>query len=349
MWWINTALLVAGMTVFLDYRDWLDWNKHFFYKVAPGPCKYVSEDEGSEDLTHVGNGLVIMSSGLYLGKGGGKLKSLNLNTSEVVTMKITGAPDREGFMDLAHGLSTWTDDGGETYVYVVTHPQSRDTVEVFKLKDDNTLKYKRTITDPMFKQMNDLVVVGKDKFFITLFWYYSGGYMQLFEMLARRPWGGVLYYDGSKARQAASDLFMPNGINVSKDKKTVFVSEFGAKTLIAYQRSTGNVLTKLWEKYSDTHLDNIEVDPDTGDLFIGCHPVAFGVYDLMLTNFGYALPSQVLRYKMKDNFISEIEEIYADDGSELYGSSVGTYAMGKLVIGTVTRQTLVCDVNYLSP
>ncbi|KAL4235930.1 Serum paraoxonase/arylesterase 2 [Mactra antiquata] len=349
MWWINTALFVAGMAVFLDYRDWLGWNKHFFYKVAPGPCKYVSEDGGSEDLTHVGNGLVIMTSGLYQGKGVGKIKSLNLNTSEVTTMKIAGAPDREGFMDDPHGLSAWTDDNGETFVYVLTHPQSRDTIEVFKLRDNNTLKYKRTITDPMFTDMNDLVVVGKDKFFITMFRYYRGGYMQKFEMLARRPWGGVLYYDGSKARQAASGLFLPNGINVSKDKKTVFVSELGAKTLIAYQRSPGNLLTKLWEKYSDTLVDNIEVDPDTGDLFIGCHPVLYRVFSFIFNVFDYPLPSQVLRYKMEDNFISEIEEIYADDGSELYGSTVGTYAMGKLVIGTVMRQTLVCDVNYLSP
>jgi hypothetical protein len=52
---------------------------------------------------------------------------------------------------------------------------------------------------------------------------------------------------------------------------------------------------------------------------------------------------------MEDNMVSSVEEIYADDGSELYGSTAATYVKGKLVIGTVKAETVVCDVNYLSP
>jgi hypothetical protein len=52
---------------------------------------------------------------------------------------------------------------------------------------------------------------------------------------------------------------------------------------------------------------------------------------------------------MEDNMVSSIEEIYADDGSELYGSTAATYIKGKLVIGTVTAETVLCEVNYLSP
>ena len=37
------------------------------------------------------------------------------------------------------------------YIYVITHPSSKDMVEVFKLKENNALKYKRTITDPLFR------------------------------------------------------------------------------------------------------------------------------------------------------------------------------------------------------
>ena len=58
---------------------------------------------------------------------------------------------------------------------------------------------------------------------------------------------------------------------------------------------------------------------------------------------------QVLRFKMEDNMVSSVEEVYADDGSELVGSTVATYIKGKLVIGTVIAQTIVCDVKYLSP
>jgi hypothetical protein len=40
-------------------------------------------------------------------------------------------------------------------------------------------------------------------------------------------------------------------------------------------------------------VDNIEVDPDTGELWVGCHPIAFRALDWMLNAFGMTLPSQV--------------------------------------------------------
>ena len=42
-----------------------------------------------------------------------------------------------------------------------------------------------------------------------------------------------------------------------------------------------------------TGVDNIEVDPHTGDLWIGCHPLRWAIMDLNVW-FGFALPSQVV-------------------------------------------------------
>ena len=51
---------------------------------------------------------------------------------------------------------------------------------------------------------------------------------------------------------------------------------------------------------------------------------------------------------MEDNMVSDVIEVYADpDGSEAFGSTVATYADGKVVIGTVTHQTVVCDSKYV--
>lgn len=57
---------------------------------------------------------------------------------------------------------------------------------------------------------------------------------------------------------------------------------------------------------------------------------------------------QVIRVKIHDHAISDIEEIYADDGHECTGTTSAAYADGKLVIGTLHDQTVLCDVNYLS-
>lgn len=82
-------------------RDWIDWNKKFIYRVAPGPCKQVLTEGGSEDITYIGNDIVIISSGIGEGEGEGVIKALDLNTSQVVNMTIRGAPDRKEFHDKA--------------------------------------------------------------------------------------------------------------------------------------------------------------------------------------------------------------------------------------------------------
>ena len=51
---------------------------------------------------------------------------------------------------------------------------------------------------------------------------------------------------------------------------------------------------------------------------------------------------------MQQNTVSEIIEVYADpDGSEARGSTVATYVNGKVIIGTVFDQTVVCDAKYI--
>ncbi|XP_045157147.2 serum paraoxonase/arylesterase 1-like [Mercenaria mercenaria] len=196
--------------------------------------------------------------------------------------------------------------------------------------------------------MNDLVAVGKDKFYITKFFHYRDMLWRTLEFLSQKAWGGIMYYDGRKARDAVSSgLHMPNGINVSPDGKMIYVSEFGNNKLLGYHKYESNGLNKAWERYVDTHVDNIEVDPTNGDLWIGCHPVGYRIYDLF-NWFKHLAPSQVLRFRMEDNTVSSIEQIYADDGSELQGSTTAAFVGGKLIIGTVVKQTLVCDVNYLS-
>jgi len=72
--------------------------------------------------------------------------------------------------------------------------------------------------------MNDLVVVARDQFYITRYFWARGDVARtMFEVLTRRHWGAVQYYDGRRARTLVENLFIPNGINISPDGKYVFV------------------------------------------------------------------------------------------------------------------------------
>ncbi|XP_045157145.2 serum paraoxonase/arylesterase 2-like [Mercenaria mercenaria] len=334
----------------LDYRDWLDFNRDVIFTVTPGKCHVVLHDGGSEDLTHVGNGVVLFSTGLATSKG--HIKAVDLNQSlNAFTLNITNSPERDDFMTKLHGLSSWRDPHtGKLYLYVISHA-SEESIEVFEVEDGMNLKYIKTITDSSFasKFMNDLVVVGKDKFYISQFAHFPIRDMTKvnLEWLSRWKTGNIYYYDGHRARVVASNLEQPNGINISPDAKVIYLSEWGSKTLKAYRRESTNNLVELWSTYLGTGIDNIEVDPDTGDLWIGAHPVMWKVIDL-LNIFGAKHPGQVLRIKMTDNAISEIEEVFSDDGNFLYGTSSATNVNGKLVIGTVSQKAAVCELNYLS-
>ena len=66
--------------------------------------------------------------------------------------------------------------------------------------------------------MNDLVAVDKDKFYITQWLYNKDLRFALIELLLFQRLGKVFYYDGGKVREVASNLFGPNGINMSPDK-----------------------------------------------------------------------------------------------------------------------------------
>lgn len=68
--------------------------------------------------------------------------------------------------------------------------------------------------------MNDLVVVGRDKFYITMSNYYRDNPKFTLEYISQIAWGGVIYFDGTKARALIpTGLFIPNGINISPDQK----------------------------------------------------------------------------------------------------------------------------------
>ena len=70
-------------------------------------------------------------------------------------------------------------------------------------------------------RINDLVVVGLDKFYYTKYHYFGSYTGAQIEIILSLKWGGVGYYDGSQYSMAAAGLAQPNGINVSPDLKYV--------------------------------------------------------------------------------------------------------------------------------
>ncbi|KAM9782504.1 uncharacterized protein ACB057_014764 [Neosynchiropus ocellatus] len=312
-------------------------------------------DSGSEDITILENGLAFISTGLkYPGlpapDGPGKIFTLDLQDSRLkpVELRMPRNFDLDSFNP--HGISVYTDPSDDAvYLFVVNHPEQGSQVELFKyLEDDSSLVHLKTIKHELLHSVNDIVAVGADSFYATNDRYFSCEHLKGFaEFLLGQPWTNVVYYSPEKVQVVSEGYYVANGINISPDKRHVYVADVLGGTVHLLERKEDNSLTSVKSLAVGTLPDNIEVDPDTGDLWIGCHPNAWKV--LMFDPQDPA-GSEVIRIQ---NFHSEkptVTQVYADDGGELIGSSVAATYAGKLLIGSVFHKALHCDLDVtLSP
>ena len=121
-----------------------------------------------------------------------------------------------------HGVSHWVTDEGDYIVYVISHQEERDTVESFHfISDEKRLKHRATFAHPLLRQLNDLMVVGLDEFYVTIDHYFSHAVAKKVEAFLRLPLCSVVYYHevSGTVMTAASSLSYANGIAQSNNKR----------------------------------------------------------------------------------------------------------------------------------
>lgn len=100
-------------------------------------------------------------------------------------------------------------------------------------------------------------------------------------------------------------------------------------------------------------MDNILVDPNTGDLWIALLVKPLKVSDYFKDR-SVPVPSKCLHVRLDqkaefpfDNFT--MEEVFSSTGDDgVVGSvSVCMYAEGQLLVGTIGHDMMLCDAPYL--
>nr|XP_056713490.1 serum paraoxonase/arylesterase 2-like [Euleptes europaea] len=306
-------------------------------------------ETGSEDIDILPNGLAFISSGLkYPGihsfapdkRGEILLIDLNEQNPRPVEVRIS-----RGF-DLAslnpHGISTYIGDDDSVYLFVVNHPQYQSTVELFKyMEDDNSLVHLKTVKHELLQSVNDIVALSPDSFYATNDHYFPGLPQMLLEMFLGLTWTNVIYYSPKEVKEVASGFYSANGINISPDGQYVYVVDLLDHNIHVMEKHANFSLTPLKVLQTETLIDNLSVDPYTGDIWAGCHINGFKLFFYDPEN----LPgSEVLRIQ---DILSEkptVSQVYVDDGSVIQGSSVATVYGKKLLIGTVFHRALSCEL-----
>ena len=115
-------------------------------------------------------------------------------------------------------MGSWTRNDGSMLLYFVNHRKTGDTVESFTyLPSKQTLVYRKTFRDRLFSNLNDLVLVDEDRFYVTVDRYFTNKILRSIETYLQFSLAYVLYCGEGGVGIASETLKYPNGIARSND------------------------------------------------------------------------------------------------------------------------------------
>lgn len=345
------AVAVAAFAAFIGYRFLKLQELSLGSREIPLKhlnCHYIKNIEfGAEDITILKDGMAFISTGLkYPGMPSfsdepGKIYAMDLlhPKPSPVELQIKGDLDLSSFNP--HGISVFVDEDDSVYLFVVNHPQHKSQVEIFHFVED-TLVHLKTITHPLLHSVNDIVAVGVESFYATNDHSFPNDILHFLVIIMGLPWCDVIYYSPEEVRVAANGFMSSNGINISSDKRYIYVSDILDHEIDVFERQQGEQLVYIKSVAVGSLCDNIEVDHMTGDIWLGCHPNAakFSKFDL-----NDPPGSEVIQIKNIHSDRPVVTQVYADDGHVIIGSSVAAVYDGKLLIGTVFHKALSCNLK----
>lgn len=315
------------------------WSAGQFKTIVPhfaGTCKQVYGIVGAEDITiHPKTGIAYISvcdrRAVNAGKpGNGAIYAYNLNSDNPVLFNLTPNADKD-FQP--HGISLYVDGHGTDFLFAINHAGGTHTIEVYELVGV-LLYHTRTISDPMLVSPNDLVAVGPDRFYVSNDHHYPSGIARVMEDYLKLRKSNVVYYDGARFSEAADRIGFANGINVSKDGKTLYVCAVTERSLHIYDRDPSSGRLNLRETLAlNTGPDNIDIDA-SGGLWIGAHPKLLD-FIAHAADPSKLSPSQILHLTPTPTGGFDVKEVYLNKGEELSAASVAAVRGHRLLIGSV--------------
>uniref|UniRef100_A0A8C0J340 Paraoxonase n=1 Tax=Chelonoidis abingdonii TaxID=106734 RepID=A0A8C0J340_CHEAB len=250
---LDLALLQLYKLIYEDHSD--------LEPVELPNCQLIKGIErGAEDIDILPDGLAFISSGLkYPGlksfapdkPGEIFLMDLNDENPRAVELRISRGFDLASFNP--HGISTYIDKDDSVYLFVVNHPEFKSTVEVFKfVEDENSLVHLKTVRHELLSSVNDIVALGPDHFYATNDHYFFDSILMYVELFLGLAWSNVVYYSPTEVKEVASGFYSANGINISPDKKYVYIADLMAHRVHVMEKHANWSLTQL--KVSDLPL-----------------------------------------------------------------------------------------------
>lgn len=304
-------------------------------------CKRVTVFPGTEDVTiDPGLNLAFISAEDRRAnpRVQGGIYAMSLDP-EASVRKVS--PDTFGPFH-THGISLWRGSDGSRRLFAINHRDaSSDAIEIFDVAADGALTHLETVVMPAGSTPNDLVAIGPRAFYVTDDHGYKTGPMATLETYFALPFSKVVYFDGTSWSTVAQGLKYANGINVSADGATIFVTEFAARDLRFYKRDAKSGALMLQKKVAvDFGPDNVEVARD-GGLWVAGHDAVFA-FLAHARDPKKISPSRVIRVNPETG---DQATVFVDTTGVLNASSVGAVWDRTLIVGAVyDDHVMVCPL-----
>ncbi|CAG5129426.1 unnamed protein product [Candidula unifasciata] len=347
----------------------LGYHLHY-YQHYPGPCYQVESIEfGSGNFFTLPDGTTFITSGLSMNilsrsyqshysrnNISGAIYCMNLRTQVPVVSRlaIKVSEDTSFRQDKfrPHGISVWPNyDTGIRHhvVYVVNHPpKEADRIEKFVYDpEENLLRHVKTFTSSKLRVVYDVLAIGEDSFYATNFLYeQQSWFTMLLELFSLMPWSNVVLYSESGGyRTVVTGLTSATGIVMSHCGMFVYVLMCLSSEIRVYKRQEDDSLILQQYYPLHTHPDGAVLDPVTGDLFVGAHPILHQFLRHLDKPWQHKASSQVLHIRVTNGNITSVTELLFDEGDLISGSSAAVVFEKKLLVGSFIDKLVICDVN----
>ncbi|KAK2181928.1 hypothetical protein NP493_376g03003 [Ridgeia piscesae] len=165
------------------------------------------------------------------------------------------------------------------------------------------------------------------------------------EVHLRLRLGSVGFYDGCRGRIVLRGRLVPNGINMSPDGKFIYLADLVDRFSV-YARMSDNSLRLRQAVPVCSLVDNIDVDMETGDVWVTGHGDMHKLMKYVRPPHTSMSPSQVFRLTTCDggSRVTDVEEVYYNDGRQFSGSSVAVRYRRLMLVGSVFTKLLLCHV-----
>lgn len=340
-----------------QFTHLLNLGQHLFPH-QPGPCFNIPGVLfGAEDLELISTGLVFISTGLKFNTDPesipwkdrhGQILLFDFKASTKGALPLTLEWKHQNNFN-PHGLGSWANGDGTYSLFVVNHLEEESVVErfTFALQQPGVLKHEETTRSHSFHLLSDVAATGSKSFYYTnSFRNRDGGIFQKIELKFSMSWGSVGHCMRHACGKVVGGLRIPSGIAMSANKKMVYISHIGEESIEVYEIVEHHYLQQKQVWPVETAINNINVDPLTGDLWTGGTSV---FYKSLIHTYDptFPCPSQVLHFKLRDGKIIKMREVYSEDGNRFVSLSTSAlYYDNKLLIGSAFSRAAMCEVLY---